>query len=358
MPINQLYHTWIQRIVTMRPGQRITQVRAFAWLLYGIFQSRSVNLSRIAGKIPGRAKLVSVTRRLSRLLENPAIDVAAWYEPIAREWVNSQARHSQQIRLIVDGSKVGFGHQLLTVSLAYRRRAIPIAWTWVARVRGHSAASVQLALLRCVRGLLPDGIAVLLVGDSEFGPVEVLRQLDQWGWNYALRQKPFVKICLAHETQWYGLDQWVKKPGQSRWLGACWLTESHIYPAQVLIHWALGEKEPWLLATNLSDRSLTLQAYKRRMWIEEMFGDLKRHGFDLESTMLRHAERLSRLTLAVVLLYVWSVSTGARTIHEGRRPLVDRKDRRDLSIFQIGLRFIERQLLNALPFPLSLCIYL
>ena len=50
----------------------------------------------------------------------------------------------QQIRLIVDGSKVGFAHQLLIISLAYRRRAIPIAWTWVAYVRGHSTGTTQV----------------------------------------------------------------------------------------------------------------------------------------------------------------------------------------------------------------------
>jgi hypothetical protein len=43
------------------------------------------------------------------------------------------------------------------------------------------------------------------------------------------------------------------------------------------------------------------------MWIEEMFADFKGHGFDLESTQLRHFERLSRLTLAVAMLYVWLV---------------------------------------------------
>jgi hypothetical protein len=348
MPINTLYHTWILRIRELRPKQRITQLRGFAWLLVGIFTSRSVSLSRIAGRIPGTAKLVSVTRRLNRLLKNPAIVVRDWYEPLAKEWIRCQAENGQQIRLIVDGSKVGFGHQLLTASLAYRRRAIPIAWIWVERVRGHSSASVQLELLRYVRGLLPGGMAVLLVGDSEFGPVAVLRQLDQWGWDYALRQKPFVKICLAQATKWYPLDHWVQKPGQSRWLGACYLAESEIYPVHVLLYWAVSEKNPWFLATNLPDRKLTLQAYRRRMWIEEMFGDLKRHGFDLESTMLQHADRLSRLTLAVILLYVWSVSTGARAIHEGRRPLVDRKERRDLSIFQIGLRLIERFLINNL----------
>ena len=357
MPINRLYDTWIRRIQEMRPGQRITQVRGFVWLLVGIFVSRAVSLSRIAGKVPGSAKLVSVTRRLNRLLKNPAIVVRTWYEPLAKEWVSRQAEQGQQIRLIVDGSKVGFAHQLLMVSLAYRRRAIPLTWTWIDRVRGHSAASVQVELLTYVRGLLPKGIAVLLVGDSEFGPVEVLRHLDQWGWDYALRQKPFVKICLAKDTEWHTLDYWVNKPGQSRWLGACWLTESEIYPANVLLYWAIGEKEPWFLATNLPDRKLTLQAYRRRMWIEEMFGDLKRHSFDLENTMLRHADRLSRLTLAVVLLYLWSMSTGARVIHQGRRHLVDRIDRRDLSIFQIGLRFLERQLINSLPVSIILCTY-
>ncbi len=88
-----------------------------------------------------------------------------------------------------------------------------MAWTWVEQVRGHSPAKVQLDLRKYVRGLLPRGIAVLLVGDSEFGPMAVLRQLDQWGWDYALRQKPFVKVCLTNATEWRYLDSWVKKAG-------------------------------------------------------------------------------------------------------------------------------------------------
>jgi hypothetical protein len=84
-----------------------------------------------------------------------------------------------EIHLIVDGTKVGFGHQLLMVSLAYRKRAIPIAWTWVKHVRGHSTALKQVALLNYVRELIPAGAAVFLVGDCEFGPVETLKWLDQ-----------------------------------------------------------------------------------------------------------------------------------------------------------------------------------
>ena len=157
MPINNLYHTWFMKIRQLRPMERKTRIRNFAWLVIGIHQSRSVYLSRIAGKIPGKAKLPSFIQRLSRLLANPAINVRAWYEPIARSWLASQASHLQQVRLIVDGTKVGFTHQLLIVSLAYRKRAIPIAWTWVKHIKGHSTPEAQLALLAYVRSLLPRG---------------------------------------------------------------------------------------------------------------------------------------------------------------------------------------------------------
>ena len=357
MPTNHLYDTWFHRIQALRPGQRVTQVRNFAWLLIGIHQSRSVCLSRIAGKIPGSAKLVSTTRRLSRLLDNPAIRVREWYEPIARQWLEAQFRHLGEIRLIVDGTKIGFGHQLLIVCLAYRKRAIPIAWTWVKHVKGHSSAVKQLALLAYVRNLLPVGAAVFLVGDQEFGSVAVLRQLDKWRWFYVLRQKAGTGVWFNEQSNWQTFGSHIQKPGQSSWLGRGYQTAKEIYPVNLLVHWKVGEKEPWCLATNLPGLQMGLRFYVRRMWVEEMFGDFKKHGFDLESTMLRHFLRLSRLTLAVALLYVWLISVGGRTIRDGLRHMVDRVDRRDLSIFQIGLRFTERRLTNALPFQIPLFSY-
>ena len=357
MPTNRLYDTWKRRILELRPDQRITQIRIFVWLIVGIFQSRSVCLSRIAGKVPGPAKLLSMTRRLSRLLANPAIRVREWYEPVAREWLERPWRNAGEIHLIVDGTKIGFGHQLLIVCLTYRKRAIPIAWTWVKHVRGHSSAQKQLALLGYVRKLIPRGAVVFLVGDCEFGAVAVLRQLDQWRWVYVLRQKSDTLIFLNPEHGWQPFGSYISQPGQNLWLGRGDLTAKEIYPTNLLVHWEVGEKEPWCLATNLPDRNLTLRFYRFRMWIEEMFGDFKKHGFDLERTMLRHFDRLSRLTLAVALLYVWLVSTGTRTIRDGLRAVVDRSDRRDLCIFQIGLRFIERCVTNELDFRIPLCSY-
>jgi hypothetical protein len=355
MSINQLYSTWFLRIRQLRPGERVTRVRTFVWLMVGIHQSRSVHLSRVASKIPGRAVLLSTTRRLSRWLDNPAVRVREWYGPIAKEVLEGMAASTGEVRLIADGSRVGFGHQLLILSLAFRRRAIPLAWTWVNCPKGHSSAVKQLALLAYVRRLVPDGIPVLLVGDSEFGAMVVLEQLDAWEWRYVLRQRASHGIRVEGQTVWQTFGSLVESPGQSRWVERALLTRRSAYLTNLLAYWETGEEDPWLLATNLPRKGEALRAYRRRMWIEEMFGDMKGHGFDLEKTHLRHFHRLSRLTLAVVLLYVWLVSVGTTAVKRGQRRLVDRNDRRDLCIFQIGLRIVDRCLTNALNVPLRLC---
>ena len=374
MPI-QLYTTLLRQTQQLRPGERRTRTRLWAWLLTGLYLSRSVHLSRIADKIPSAATQPSTTRRLSRLLDNPALRVRLWYEPVARTLLE-RAAQSGEIRLLVDGSKVGFGHQLLMVALAYGRRALPLVWTWVPCPRGHSTALKQRALLGYVQRLVPVGARVLVVGDSEFGAVEVMRQLEAWGWFYVLRQKAshLVEVgqaapaapalpCSAGSASelavtWQPVGSLLEKPGQRRWLPGVRLTKLHAHPTNLLLHWQRGEKEAWLLATNLGSAHAAWLGYRRRMWIEEMFGDCKGHGFDLESTHLQHVARLSRLVLAVALLYLWLVVYGVAIIKRGLRRLVDRADRRDYSLFRLGCNMVERCLTNGhepfnLGFPAS-----
>ena len=161
MPIPELYHTCRKMLKELRPEERVTRIRNFSWLMFGLYKSRSVHLSKVAEKIPGAAYLPSMTRRLRRLLNNPAIQVRAWYEPLAKSIIQRLAQ--KEIRLIVDGSKVGSGHQLLLVAIAFRSRSIPLAWTWVKGSRGHSTSQKQMALLAYVHGLIPAKSKVLLV---------------------------------------------------------------------------------------------------------------------------------------------------------------------------------------------------
>lgn len=346
MSTNQLYHTCSQALRQLRPQERKNRLEAFASLMTGIYASRSVQLNRIGQKIPGRAKELSVFRRLERLLDNPAIRVRRWYAPIARDWLTRMAASVGEIRLIWDSTKVGNAYRLLMVSLAFRRRSIPIAWTWCKGKRGHSSAWLQLALLAYVRQLMPQGAAVLLVGDTEFESSQLQAQLAEWDWYYVLRQKSSNQVRLSGQEGWQDFAALVSQPGQQVWSEQAELTFRHAWRTNLLAYWQVGETEPWLLATNLPSPRAALRAYGRRMWIEGMFGDLKGNGFDLEQTRLRHPERLSRLTLGTVLVYTWLIGEAVRVIHYGLRQVVDRKDRIDLCIFQIGLRWIEHRLKN------------
>src|SRR5260221_13693200 len=87
------------------------------------------------------------------------------------------------------------------------------------------------------------------------------------------------------------------------------------------------------------------------MWFEEVFVDMKAHAFDREASHLRCFLHLSRLTLAVALLYVWLSAIGEYVFQTDQIHLVDRHDRRDLSIFRLGLDTIFRCIALHDPFP-------
>jgi hypothetical protein len=202
-------------------------------------------------------------------------------------------------------------------------------------------------LVKYVYGLVPAEATVVLTGDSEFTPLQSL--LEGLGWYYVLRQKGSHLFRLNEEDAWQRAAAIVNQPGDRVWLPDVELTQTHRRRCHLLAYWQRGEKEPWLLATNLPSQREAIRQYRKRVWIEEMFGDFKRNGADLESSRLQHFLRLSRLTLVVALLYVWLFAFGTAVIKRGDRDLVDRADRRDLSVFRIGFDMLERCLINDLP---------
>ncbi len=216
--IPQLYSSWFKALGQYLPEETPnSRIMNFVFLITGIFQARSPHLSRIAGKIPIRAKKRSLIKRMERLANNPAVNSRRWYKPIAQQLITA-ASVTGQLHLVMDCSKVSSSHQLLMVALAYNGRALPLVWTWVPHKRGHSRVRQQVALLKYVQKLIPSGIAVSLVGDSEFGHTPVIDRLEQWGWDYALRQSGRHLVRITGDQHWKRLDTLVRR-GELVWLG-------------------------------------------------------------------------------------------------------------------------------------------
>lgn len=351
-PSQRLYGSVYRALVQLLPKERGSRLRNLALLMLGIVGARSVQTGRLAAYIPLHIKQLSIVRRMERFLDNPSVRVRSWYEPIAG-WLISAASVAGEIALVMDSTKVSSHHRLVLVGLAYRRRVVPLAWSWVRSSRGHSSTNLQIALLSYVRSLLPVGVSVSLVGDCEFGHMPIVLTLQDWGWEYVLRQSGHQLVDVVNEPDWLRLDALVRRRGEWRFVGDVLLTAAHQVPTHLLLAWQRRFPTPWLLATNLTDPHRILRLYARRMWIEETFGDLKANGFDLERSALSHFLHLSRLTLAVVLLYVWFIAFGADLLKRGVQTDVDRSNRRDLSLFRIAWDFLQRALLFDLPFQVS-----
>jgi hypothetical protein len=88
----------------------------------------------------------------------------------------------------------------------------------------------------------------------------------------------------------------------------------------------------------------TLRQYARRMGIEQSFRDDKSGGFDLAHTRLHHPDRLERLLLAVAIATLWCHELGEHVLEQGEacRRQIDPGPRRELSLFQLGLRWLKR----------------
>jgi hypothetical protein len=222
------------------------------WLIVGMFLAESVHLTKIARKLPLRVHKLSLDKRLRRFLSNHAVRPREGYLPVATLLIEA-ASSGGQAHLIIDCSKVSAGHQLLMVGLAYRRRALPLAWTWVRCPQGHSTTRKQIVLLSYVQSLIPPGVQVSLVGDCEFGRSLLLEYLDGWGWEYALRQPGNHLVMTKGDPHWQRIDSVELQPGMTVWLGNIILTRDSAYPTQLVLFWAKGEQEPWYLASNLPD---------------------------------------------------------------------------------------------------------
>jgi hypothetical protein len=340
-PITRLYSILHAQVLPLAGDLLDSQIANLVRLMEGLFEGKSVHLSHIARELTAEATKLSVVTQLTRFLSNDKVDVRRVYEPVARELLK-QAAETGRLVLIMDSTKVGFSAQLVMVSIAYQGRALPLIWTWLPYAKGHSLTATQVELLTALRSWLPARAQVVLLGDTEFGRCWLLEELKYWGWEYVLRQSRNNRVWRNQDAGFQSLDE-IELRGQGvQWFPHTLLTEENALPTHLLGYWAEGEDAPWWLATNLTTSQEVMTLYPFRMGTEEMFGDLKGNGFDLEATHVRHTERLNRLTLAVCLLYVRLVALGVELTKLGRAREVDRPDRRDLSFFRRGFDFLKR----------------
>lgn len=351
-----IYNKVLSQLNKWLPKERVTRKRNMALLIAGLQQSGEIHLSKIARTWHIKSKLPSLVNRLNRFLNNEHVIPWEWYKPLAKQ-ILSRFKE-QEVRLIIDCTKVGFKHRLMTVSVAYKKRSLPLIWSVHKGAKGHVKVDKQLKLLRNLVPLIPRHSPVYLLGDAGFDSVELFHWLSKQHWRFVIRQKGRSHVKFVKQD-WIKLNQLTLEKGKTRSIGWVRITKKHKAGYYWLVlHWAKGEDEPWYLLTNFSAQPThIIRLYKIRMWTEEMYGDMKGHGFDLEATHLNDIDRISRLFLAVAFTFVWLISLGSWLVKRGFRHLIDVKSRRDKSYFRLGWDWLEHCSRLDLPIPIRFSFY-
>lgn len=335
-------------VLSGRMSQHLTVLAAF---ISGIVGSKSSQLPNVASKIADRAKPESRVKRLSRWLGNEEIKEEIYFLPYAE--ILLQCLSLETLVLVMDGSGIGRGCCALMIHVIYQGRALPLAWVVRQCPKGHAPESLHIELVEVVMELIPEETKVVFLGDGEFDGTDLQDTMNEAGWLYACRTAK--STVSTWEGMKFNLDLLGSsiRPGMLIELKEVQFTRNAYGPVMVLCCWAKGEVEPLYLVSNLSLAEEAIKYYKKRFRIETFFSDQKSRGFNIQKSHIEDPQRLSRLLIASCLAYIWIVYLGSLCKSEGWQGIIHRKNRCDLSLFQLGLRLLEHFLNEGLAIPVQ-----
>jgi Transposase DDE domain len=239
----------------------------------------------------------------------------------------------------------------LVVSVVYQKRALPLGWIVVTGEKGHLSDQTHQQLLQQVAARLPEGRAVIFLGDGEFDGIGLLSALSQRGWQFVCRTANNAGVWEGEEDfrlSWLHLQR-----GEALALEDVFFTKAGFGPLLCVACWDKRYQEPLYLVSNLELWQEAVYWYQKRFQIETFFSDQKSRGFGLAKSHLSDPQRLERLLIATCLAYIWIVCLGVVVVQGGNLRLIHRTHRCDLSLFQIGLLWLEHCLNEDLPIPVG-----
>lgn len=324
-------------VITVTPTMHKTRRACLQAAVESALSGASVSVTGLGRFIRNKALEKHRIKRVDRLLSNTHLhrEVVCLYKQLTSMLVG----RSQHPIVHVDWSDMDERgeHFLLRASVAAEGRSLTL-YEELHPLKAKDKPKTHRAFLLRLKGLLPEKAVPILVTDAGFRIpwFRLVRSLD---WEYVGRVRNRTQ-CLRREegekAHWHPVkDLYEKANHHFRELGSYWLGESIGFPTRLVI-WrrrlkgrhhktadgkrrrhnkrsighAEREREPWLLATSLSEDAFCaqriIQIYGTRMQIEEGFRDLK-SGLGMATCRSRDRQRLRVLlliaTLAHTLLY-------------------------------------------------------
>ncbi len=334
--------TWLEEKVQMRQSRRKT----LAALVGGVMRLQGTGVLALGRAMEGPAKAKHRIKRVDRFLGNAQVEVDAVCEALFHQICPRQGR----VVVLADWTD-RHAFQQLVLALPCSGRAIPFFVVTVKKGDGSGdhnglmveAESLALATLARFCGCT---ITPVIIADRGFGNTRWLGEVAKRGWHFVQR------LACNHSvnvTQYIGLlsELGIRRGRRSRDWGWGTMNEAEWGPVRLVTVYERDAKEPWYLVTNLQEELpvTIVQLYKRRMWIEAAFRDLKNRnwGMGMDQVRLTTEARLDRhfVVLAVAYMLLFAFGAAAESAGVGDELKANTVNERVLSLARMGNYFLQ-----------------
>jgi hypothetical protein len=264
------------------------------------------------------------------------------YSPLIQQALAEWGQNT--LYLALDTSMLWGQYCIVRIAVIYRGRAIPLVW----KVLNHPSSSVAFAVYKSLLNkaallLLPFPCQVVFLADRGFADTALMAYLTKLGWQWRIRLKggfwihrPGRRPCQAKRI--------TPPPGQALFWQHVFITAQHYGPVHLALARHPHSREFWYVVSSEPTSVTTFEDYGLRFDLEENFLDDKSNGFQLESSLIRSAEALSRLGFVLAITTLYLVSQGTEVVEQGHRRMVDPHWFRGSSYLKIGWKWIKHAL--------------
>ena len=335
------YH-WIATFLNdALPEFRATRRTNLALLTAAILQRRTLAISVLVRSWHVQLPYSHHQRkkRLFRFLSNTAFDSVAVQTALLAP-ICQGARLRGLVPIMIDWSDLGQGRNGLFAAVCFRGRGLPLlSWVSTPTELDPSQNRVEEFFIGRLLRHLPTNIRPLLLADRGFGRASLIQLLqampNHTGYpvDYVIRLKGDVVVQSA-DYRGRLRDYSLRKGRILFWPQTLYRSDGAVV-INLILYWARGHREPWYLATSLTDPRLAVKMYRRRMQPEQYFRDGKQR-FGLSRSTVTTTHRLQRLLVALLLACCLLILAGMRASPTFRQQVCSRGK---LGILHLGYEY-------------------
>ena len=278
-------------------------------------------------------------KRLFRFLSNDRFDTVAVQTGLLGP-ICQAAKLRGLTPIMIDWSDLGQGRNGLFAAVCFRGRGLPLlSWVSTPEELDPSQNRVEEFFLRRLLYHLPTTIRPLLLADRGFGRASLIHFLQEMPHHTGYPADYVIRIrgdVVVHSAHYRGrLRNYALRKGRILFWPQTLYRSDGAAVINLVLYWARGHREPWYLATSLTDPRKAVRMYRKRMQPEQYFKDGKQR-FGLNRSTVTTTDRLQRLLVGLLLACCLLILMGMRASPTFRRKVCSRGK---LGILHLGYEY-------------------